>query len=142
MKQPSERMAQELTDVMDLRTDTESARETQVQKMLWGAAAITVAFLSYSALRLYCLGQILGAETVACLGLLLMIPMFGILHLLGPIRKPELRTAEARGAFIFPEGQITKVHRQRERIAVRTVPHTGSVQNVQLACAGSDPTRR
>jgi len=111
MKRLSQRVAQELADIRDLRTETESARETQVQKMLWGAAAIAVAFLSYSALRLYCLGQILGAETVTCLGLLLMIPMFAILHLLGPIRKPELRTAEARGTFIFPEGQITKVRR-------------------------------
>jgi hypothetical protein len=96
MKRPSEAITQELADARDSRTDSKTTKERQIQKILWGAAAVTVAFLSYSALRLYCLGQTLGAETVTCLGLLLMIPMFTILHLLGPIRKRELQPVEAR----------------------------------------------
>lgn len=102
MKRLSELMTQELTDVMDLRTGMKSAKESQIQKILWGTAAVTVAFLSYSALRLYCLGQTLGAEVVTCLGLLLMIPMFAILYLLGPIRGRELQIVEARGTFHHP----------------------------------------
>jgi hypothetical protein len=99
MKRLSELITQELTDLRDLRTGTKSAKESQIQKILWGTTAVTVAALSYSALRLYCLGQLLGAELVTCLGLLLMIPMFAILHLLGPIRRRELWTVEARGGF-------------------------------------------
>src|ERR1700733_6733262 len=96
MKRLSERMAQQLTDVRDLGIGMNSAKESQIQKILWGVAALTVAFLSYSALRFYYLGQILGAETVTYLGSLLMIPMFAILHLLGPIRQRKLRIGEAR----------------------------------------------
>ena len=102
MKRLSELITQELTDVRDLRRGSRNAKESQIQKILWGTAALTVAFLSYSALRLYCLGQILGAEIVTCLGLLLMIPMFAILYLLGPIRGRELQIVEARGAFHIP----------------------------------------
>jgi hypothetical protein len=102
MKRVSEPIAQELRDVGDLLTGMRSAKQSQIQKILWGTAAITVAFLSYSALRLYCLGQILGAEIVTCLGLLLMIPMFAILYLLGPIRGRELQILEARGIFHVP----------------------------------------
>jgi len=95
-------MTLKLTDVGDLRTGRRSAREGQIQKILWGIAAATVAFLSYSALRLYCLGQLLGAESLACLGLLLMIPMFAILYLLGPLDGRKLKIVEARGGFPFP----------------------------------------
>jgi hypothetical protein len=101
MKRLSELMAQELTHI-DLRIGAKSAKESQIQKILWRTAAVTVAFLSYSALRLYCLGQILGAEVVTCLGLLLMIPMFAILHLLGPISRREPQAVEARGIFPVP----------------------------------------
>jgi hypothetical protein len=107
MKQLSEFVAQELGKLENLRTRTESAKESNAHKILWGTAAVTVAFLSYSALRLYCLGQILGAETVTCLGLLLMIPMFAILHMLGPIRGRELQLAKARKRHsIIPDGRI------------------------------------
>ena len=95
MKRLSEFVTEELTDLRDLRAGIRSAKESQIQKILWGTAAVTVAFLSYSALRLYCLGQILGAETVTCLGLVLMIPMFAILHLLGSPKR-ESQVVEAR----------------------------------------------
>jgi len=113
MKRPSEAITQELADARDSRTDSKTAKESQIQKILWGAAAVTVAFLSYSALRLYCLGQTLGAETVTCLGLLLMIPMFAILHLIGPIRKREPQPVEARVFFpLSPRRDHTRVARE------------------------------
>ena len=102
MKRLSELMTQELADVRDLRAGTRSAKEIQIQKILWGTAAVMVAVLSYCSLRLYCLGQLLGAETVTCLGLVLMIPMFAILYLLGPIRGRKLGIVHARGVFLLP----------------------------------------
>jgi hypothetical protein len=88
---------QELDDVRDLRERSKSAKENHIRGMLWGAATITIAFLSYSALRLYFLGQVLGVEIVAGLGLFLMVPMFGILYLLGPIRERRAQVIELRG---------------------------------------------
>ena len=102
MKRLSELMTQELTDIRDLHTGTRSAKESKIQKMLWGTAAVTVGVLSYSALRLYCLGQLLGAETVTCLGLVLMIPMFALLYLLGPVRGRGLQRVEARAGLPVP----------------------------------------